>query len=94
MKKKTTTIRIDLKTDKKISHISKALGLKKAQTIRFLIDPLFEMCTRNHVICKVIKNPMRDAVIFMFFPNESYMLAFPQGKQIKKAIEEVEKQNE
>jgi hypothetical protein len=71
-KKTFKKINVDAETFGKISHICKALGKKKSQLLREVFEAMSEVCSKDEAVCKIIKNPLRDAVVFIFFANKTY----------------------
>ena len=73
-KKTFRKINVDVGTFGKISHISKALGKKKSQLLREVFEAMSEVCGKDDALLKIVKNPLRNAVVLMFYSNKTYVV--------------------
>ena len=81
-KREFKNIKVDSDTFDKVARISKALGKSKAQTVREIFESLEDVSKPMlpkqilgfKLNMKIIKNPMKDCVIFMFYPSNVYQL--------------------
>jgi len=80
--KEFKNIKADSELFDEITHISRVLGKSKAQTLREIIKPLFEELEHeNSAVLKVLKNPMRDMIIFEVVSRERYVRPLLKGEK-------------